>query len=68
MRKFMITGALLGFVIGGSSGVSAGILGILMRWWWGVWRRSLHEAQMKRINAMSEAMSKLPTEVERVVN
>lgn len=83
MRKFMITGALLGFVIGGSSGViqrasggevfwraavSAGVLGILMRWWWGVWRRSLHEAQMKRINAMSEAMSKLPSEVERVVN
>lgn len=83
MRKFMITGALLGFVIGSSSGVaqgaggsevfwraavSAGVLGFLMRWWWGVWRRSLHEAQMKKAHAMTEAMSKLPGDADRVVN
>ncbi len=71
----------MGFFIGGFSGllqgvggseifwraaVSAGILGMLMRWWWGVWRRSLHEAQLKRANQMAEAMSKLPGEVDRV--
>ena len=83
MRKFMITGALIGFVIGGFSGlaqgaggsevfwraaVSAGVLGMLMRWWWGVWRKSLHEAQMIQINRVAEAMSKLPGEVDRVSN
>lgn len=83
MRKFMITGALAGFTLGGSLGVSQGasggelfwraavsaaVLGILMRWWWQIWRRSIHEAQQKRIQAMTEAMSKLPTEAERVAN
>ena len=83
MRKFMITGALAGFAIGGVSGlaqgaggseifwraaVSAGVLGMLMRWWWGIWRKSLHEAQMRRINQVAEAMSKLPGEVDRVSN
>ena len=83
MRKFMITGALGGFAIGGFSGlsqgaagsevfwraaVSAGVLGMLMRWWWGVWRRSLHEAKMQQINQITEAMSKLPVEVDRASN
>jgi len=39
-----------------------------MRWWWGIWRKSLHEAQMRRINQVAEAMSKLPGEVDRVSN
>ncbi|MEY4692088.1 MAG: hypothetical protein RIT19_2413 [Verrucomicrobiota bacterium] len=83
MRKFMITGALAGFILGGSlavsqgasggelfwrAAVSAAVLAVLMRWWWQTWRRSIHEAQQKRIQAMTEAMSKLPGEAERVVN
>ena len=79
MRKFMITGALGGFAIGGFSGlyqgaggsevfwraaVSAGVLGMLM----GVWRRSIHEAKMQQINQITEAMSKLPVEVDRASN
>lgn len=83
MRKFMITGTLAGFTLGGFLGVlqgasggelfwraavSAAILGVLMRWWWRIWLRSIHETQQKRIQAMTEAMSKLPSEADRVVN
>lgn len=83
MRKFMLTGVLIGFSMGGLLGVlqgasggelfwratvSGAVLGILMRWWWRIWRRSLHEAQLKRMQVMTEAMSKLPGEAERVVN
>jgi hypothetical protein len=83
MRKFMITGILAGFAIGGTLGllqgagggelfwraaVSSAVLGFLMRWWWRIWRRSLHEAQQKRLQALTEAMSKLPHEADRASN
>lgn len=63
MKIFMLTGALAGFALGIGLGLSARVdwpsmlwhasagalgLGLLMRWWGGVWMRSYYESLESR--------------------
>lgn len=66
MRLWLLLGGLIGFVIGITFGLLQGcpwpsviwrasvamfLAGVLMRWWGGVWVRSLKEAQRDRRGA-----------------
>ena len=70
MKKFMITGGLLGFSIGLVSGflqecdgpsvlwrasVAAFVAGILMRWWGRLWAQSVQEVCEQRLAAREQA-------------
>ena len=75
MKKFMITGGLLGFLIGLISAwaqqadwpaliwraaVGAVVVGLLMRWWGGLWARSLEEIYRQRRACDAEGSSSTP--------
>jgi hypothetical protein len=66
MRLWMILGGLIGFLIGVSFGIAQGsawpaviwrasvatfLAGVVLRWWGGVWIRSLQQAQGERLLA-----------------
>ncbi len=66
MKKLMILGGLVGFVISAGLGlmqdctgpsilwrasVSAAVGGFLFRWWSGIWIRGLRESHLAKLNA-----------------
>lgn len=78
MKKFMITGGLVGFLIGLVFGliqqtswpailwrasVAAFCAGLLMRWWARIWVRSVEQAYQDRLAAMPKAPSPQPLTV-----
>lgn len=70
MKIFMLTGAMLGFLLGIALGLGAGsdwpstlwhacagalALGVLMRWWARVWLRGFHETLEQRRSTQATA-------------
>jgi hypothetical protein len=72
MKKLMILGGLVGFVISAGLGlmqdcsassilwrasVSAAVGGFLLRWWSGIWIRGLRESHLAKLNATPDPVS-----------
>lgn len=75
MKKLMIMGGMMGFMIGAGFGlaqevawpalflrasVAALVAGLLLRWWGGIWVRSLQECQAQQSVAAAPAHPPVP--------